>query len=290
MYHIIGRRRGLTSIPQSDTLPSVTEEPLGYAALIADPEHFRPAAIAGALAALRKVPVHDVAGAARKCWGIVEENVSEADARRTVEELARAGLSALAVPSALLEDLPSPQPVARLTLSPEGFYPEFEPGRSRRIAWEAVALAAAVGFKVRLIRTIKTEEGPGLARKALKLGLTLAGIPVGLGGGKKEVVKTLESTDLVFYLDLILKDSGGRFRIDAQSFDYSCLKARMGYNALGNFKQLLTEFAVRAQGAVFNRGAKKLLEGRPVREMGYESLEDLERESRWLLSLASLRR
>ena len=284
-----GRRRALTCGPQCDTLPSVIEEPPGYAVLIADPGHFKPAEIARALAALRKVPVHDVANAARKCWGIVEDAVGERAARELAAALSREGLSALAVPSTLLEDLPPPQPVARLDLSPEGFFPELG-SRSRKVGWESLALAAAAGFRVTLTRKIKTEEGPGLGRKALKIGLTLAGIPVGLGGAKKEVEKTLESSDLVFYLDLILKDSGGRFRIDAQSFDYSCLKARMGYNALGNFKQLLTEFVVRAKEAACNRGAKMLLDGKPVREMGYESLADLERESRWLLTLQSLRR
>ena len=171
-------------------------------------------------------------------------------------------------------------------MNAEGLVCDPEPGRA---PWSRVAILGVAGFTQKTVRKVKVEEGPGLGRKALNLGITLAtGMPVGLGGGKKEVEKTVESSDLVFYLDLILADPPRRLRIDAQDFDYSCLGARKSYSALINFRQLVQDLADRAPKARRNWGAQVLLDCRPVREMGYESLEDLERECRWLATLQAL--
>lgn len=261
-----------------------------YAVLISEPEKYRLPDVARVLARLRKMPVQDAFGALRRSWGVVETGFSEAAARETAAKLMEGGLPAVAIPENLIEDLPPLKAAAKMALSAEGVSFEIEAGRPSRAAWRRVALVAAAAFKQTTVRAAKVEEGPSLGQKALKLGLTLAtGIPMGLGGGKKEVERKVESSDLVFYLDLVLREPAERLRIDAQDFDYSGLKAKMGYNASGNFRQLLLELTGGAKAAWANRGTQMLLDGKPVREMGYESLEDLERECRWLLTLRSLR-
>lgn len=268
----------------------MSEAPLKYAVLISEPGHLKPVEIAKVLAVFRRVPVQDVVPAARKSWGILEENLEDGTAREMADSLKAAGLGAIALPQGLMEDLPSAQAVSKMPFSTEGLFPELVPGQLERIPWERLALIAAVGFKEKVVRRIKVQEGPGLARKALDLGMRLAtGFAVGLGGGKREVEKTVESSDLVFYLDLILKDSPQRLRIDAQDFDFSCLRGRMAYNVASNFKILVAELAQHAPGATRNRGAQVLLDGKPLREMGYESLAELERESRWLLTLRAVK-
>jgi hypothetical protein len=62
----------------------------------------------------------------------------------------------------------------------------------------------------------------------------------------------------------------------------------MAYNAMGNFPVLMREFMAVAPSAGLNRGARIIQSNGPVREMNYESLEEMERESRWLAALPRL--
>ncbi len=151
-----------------------------------------------------------------------------------------------------------------------------------------LTLLAATAFKRTTTKTIKTMEGPSTAQKAVKIGLLIAGIPTGFGGGQREVVKQVAESDLFYYADLVLKDPSEKLRVDAQAFDYSCLGARKTYGASVNFRTLLELLSDAAPSAALNRGCRYLLAGKPVRETGYEGLEDLEREEKWLLTLRAL--
>ena len=59
----------------------------------------------------------------------------------------------------------------------------------------------------------------------------------------------------------------------------------MLYQAMGNLKLVLADQIEAAPEAWLNHGTRVLLEGKPIRTMGYESVDDLERETRWLLTL-----
>jgi len=266
------------------------DESLSYAVLISEQEQLRPADIARALAASRKVPFQDMMQAARKCWGIVEDGLSKPDAEAAARALNGAGLKSIAIPSALVEDLPPAEPVARMQFSPEGMFPESKEGELPRVDWRNLALVAAAGFKETEIHNVECAENPDFAKKLIKTGLLLmAGIPPGLGSGKKPLAKPVEISELVFVLDMILKEPSRRMRIDARHFDFSCLKERMAYDTQSNFKLLVGEVARLAPKAQLNHGAKVLLEKRPIREMGYDALRDMERECRWLMSLDALK-
>ncbi|MDE2038639.1 MAG: hypothetical protein KGJ45_01325 [Elusimicrobia bacterium] len=231
-----------------------------------------PAALARALAPVRGCPEVDLVGPMRRCWGLVAVDIEEGQARREESALLAASIAAAAIPANLVEELPAVEQV-----------------RSLRLDLAPVKLLAAAAFVERRSRVVREEEGPGSGKRALQIGLSLAtGMPVGLfGGGKKVVEKTISSSDLLYYLDLYVGQPPRRLRVAAHAFDFSCLGQRKGYDAPGNFKRLLQAFEERAAG--LNAGARGLLEGRPVRQMGYESLKDLEREARWLLTLAALK-
>jgi hypothetical protein len=246
-------------------------EPLRYAVLLASRDAFKPAALAQALAPVLKRPAVDLAPVLRRCWGLVELDAEEASAKLQAQALSAAGLAALAVPATLVEDLPAVEKAQGLSLP------------------SPVALVAAAAFTQRSSRTVKTEEGPSTGQRALGLGITLAtGLPPSLFGvgGKKEVEKTVESSELVYFADAYAGSPLRRFRLDAQGFDYSCLGEQKGYDAPGNFRKALQALAGGAKK--LNAGAVGLLAGQPVRQLGYESLADLEREARWLLTLAAL--
>jgi hypothetical protein len=149
-----------------------------------------------------------------------------------------------------------------------------------------LVLVSAAGITLTTTTTKTTKEGPSAAQKILSTGILLTtGLPIKIGGKERVVEKTQQQSELVFYLDLYYGQPLRRRRIDAQHFDYSFLKERKLYFVLGNFKLVLGDLLAAAPAAWRNHGAKVLLEGKPVQTMGYESLADLEREARWLLTL-----
>jgi hypothetical protein len=247
-------------------------EPLRYAVLLTSRESLKPGLLAAALAPVLKQPAVDLAPRLRRCWGFVELDADEAAARAQVEALVARGLPALAVPRSLIEDVPAAEAVGAL---PEAPHP--------------VRLVAAASFTRRQTRTVKEEQGPSTGERALGIGITLAtGLPPSLFGvgGKKQVDKTVESSDLVTFLEVYAGAPARRLRVDSQDFDYSCLGPAMGYDTAGNFKKLVEQLS--AGGARLTVGARALLAGQPARALGYEGLEDLEREARWLFTLAAL--
>lgn len=247
------------------------ETPLSYATLVEKPEQFGAGPVAQALAAWKRVPAADMIVPARRCWGIAAQGESKERAEDLASVLRRGGVESVVVPDNLLEELP---PVSTI--------PALEPSAAKRLALLAVA-----AFKITTSREVKTVEGPSTAQRAVKIGLLMAGIPT-LGGGAREVIKKVEESDLHFYADLVLESPVERLRVDAQAFDFSCLGARKAYGALVNFRTLLEWLSDLAPKAARNRGCRFMLDGKPVREMGYESLDDLEREEKWLLTLRAL--
>lgn len=246
-------------------------EPLRYAVLLASQEALKPGPLAQALAPVLKCPAMDLASPMRRCFGLVAVDVEEASARAQAQALDKAGLPALAVPVNLLEDLPRAEPLAGLSLP------------------QPVALVVAGAFTERSSKTVKTEEEAGSGERALAIGITLAtGLPPSLFGvgGKKEVERRIEKSELLFYADVYAGKPLRRLRLDAQDFDYSVLGERKGYDAPGNFRKVLE--SVCSGAARLGTGAKGLLVGQPIRQLGYETIADMEREARWLLTLTAL--
>lgn len=268
----------------------MADEALRYAVLLRKPEQLDFHALAEALARRRSVPVLDAMPEARSCWGIIGEGQDEPAAKDEAAALTTAGFEALALPQNLLADLPAAVHVARAELGPgqsEFFGADVAPHRVK--AEEGVLLCAAV-LKREATQTITMQKNVGLAGKALQVGLLMAtGIPIRTASMRKEEQKTVSSPELWGVLDLVLKDPDRRLRILSESFDYSCLKEDKAYDSLGNLRALARRLAALWPEAGRNRGLRFILEGKPQRDMGYASLSDLERESRWLLTLRTLR-
>lgn len=246
-------------------------EPLRYAVVLTSQDSLKPAALANALAPVLKRPSMDLAKPMRHCWGLIALDVDEASARAQAEALGKAGLPAMAVPATLVEDLPPAEKLTALSLA------------------QPVALVTAGAFTERSSKTIKVEEGPSSGERALGIGISLAtGLPPSLFGigGTKEVEKRVESSELLYFAEAYAGAPLRRFRMDAHDFDYSVLGERKGFDTPGNFRKVLESLASGAKR--LNGGAKGLLSGQPVRQLGYETLADLEREARWLLTLSAL--
>jgi len=89
-------------------------------------------------------------------------------------------------------------------------------------------------------------------------------------------------------MDVLYKNPLRRLRVDAQKFDYAYLKERKLYQMFGNFKLLVGDCDEGGARGLENHGTQVLLEGKPIQTMGYGSLTDLERETRWLMTLRDI--
>jgi hypothetical protein len=227
--------------------------------------------LAKALAQVRGTPVQDQVLEARAAWGIIAEDLPEGEARSLGLALKSAGVECAIGPVSALVDLPPVEPAPTIDA-----LPSTDP-----------SLIAVAGFEV-TTSTKKTEEkGPSGAQKAASAAIMMTtGLPIRVGGRKRKVETTEEERHFAFLADLYYEPERRRLRIDASHFDFSCLGDRMLYQALGNLKRFVGDRVASAPEAWVNHGTRVLLEGRPIHTMGYRSLEDLDREARWLLTLA----
>ncbi|MGK7312701.1 MAG: hypothetical protein ACN0LA_10740 [Candidatus Longimicrobiales bacterium M2_2A_002] len=230
-----------------------------------------PMKLANALAEVRGTPVQDQVLEARGAWGIVAEHLPESEARSLGRALRSAGVECAVGPSSAVVELPAVEPVATVEALPP----------------TTPALIAVAGIEVTTTTRPTKGKGASAAQKAASAAITMTtGLPIRVGRRKRKAEGTQEERRLVFYADLHYRDVGRRARIDASQFDFSCLGDRMVYQAQANLKLLVGDLVETAPAAWLNHGARVLLEGRPIRTMGYRSLDDLDREARWLLTLA----
>ena len=260
---------------------------LPYVVLLRKPEQLDFPALAAVLARQRGCPTLDAMHAARSCWGILEEDRDEAAAKGLAAALSAGGFDSLALPQSLVEELPAAAAVVKAEFGPGGVVFFTADGASHPAACSALLCAAI--FKRSVDQIIKVQKDIGFADKALQVGLLMAtGLPIRTSRMRKEVDKTVPNPELWGALDIILKSPARRLRVLSERFDYSCLKAEKAYDTLSNFRALARRLAALWPEAGRNRGLRFILEGKPQRDMGYESLADLERESRWLLTLRGL--
>ncbi len=266
----------------------MAEEAIPYVVLLRQPEKIAFPALAAVLARARGCPTLDALAVARSCWGILEEDHAEAAAQRLSASLIAAGFESLALPQNLIADLPPEVAVVKADLASQtsGFCTadgELHPAVDTRL------LCAAI-FKRSVTQTIKVQKDISFTDKALQVGLLMAtGLPIGMSRMRKEVDKTVVGSELWGVLDLILMAPLRRLRVLSDGFDYSCLNEDKAYDTMSNFRVLACRLAALWPEAGRNRGLRFILDSRPQRDMGYESLADLERESRALLTVSGLR-
>jgi hypothetical protein len=154
--------------------------------------------------------------------------------------------------------------------------------------WHYIRLVAAVPFKetTTFVKTVK--EGPTAQERAVRIGLMAVGLPIGFGS-TKEVKKTVQETELFYYMDFFVETTGGllRFHVDGQHLDYAAaLGEQRKHDSLGNFRMLLKEVTDRSSRALISHGAKGfVVPGLPLTSLGYEAPPDYEKDLRRLTAL-----
>lgn len=257
-----------------------------HAVLLRAPARFDARAVAAALAKRSKLPSETLLPVIRRSWGIVAEPSAAEDAEDLAADLTAAGQPAVAVPVSLIEDLPPAVSVTKAELSGDGF--DIVSGRGNaereRLLWSHLTVLSAGAVVETARKTVA--DGPSLAEKSVRLGMTMAtGLP--LLGGKGKTRQVAEERRANF-IELVFAAPARRVRILADGFDYAALGAKMTYSAELNFRALTAALAANAPGGLRGRGARAVLAKAPSGELAYESFEDVEREERWLSTLAAL--
>ena len=242
-----------------------------FALIELDRESRDPMALARAFAEARSTPVQDQVLAAKRAWGILAEDLAESEARSLGRPYA-SGVKCALGPAAALAELPDGEPSRHSV-------------RSRRIRRPH----RGGGLTVTTTATRTEEKGPSAAQKARQRGHHDGHRPAhqdrrpeALGG------KTREEQRLVFYLDLYYEGPARRLRSMLPASTSRAWGSACSTRPMGNLKLLLGDLVEAAPEAWLNHGTRVLLEGKPIRTMGYGSVEDLDREARWLLTLRAL--
>lgn len=254
--------------------------------MLSDPADVAPGVLANWFSARNGLARIDAQRAARHAWGVLAGNLTESEAQAVRADAAAIGLPAVCVPDHRLRPLPDPLPVFGLQTvgsslrwtsgSPPAPLPPVEAASIRLLSFASVRRDA-------LVTKVVKEHASG-ARRLAGLGIMLTtGIPVGMGG-TTDVARTVSSTEWIVFLDVLTE--GDRWRMTPERFDFSGLGAEKGMGGPANTRRLLEALRAVAPGALLNRGARTLLASQPLAGAGYDDLEDVDKESRWLLALA----
>ncbi len=239
-----------------------------HAVILRAPTRFNARVVAAALARRASLPAETFLPVVRRAWGIVAEPSGAEDAEALAADLAAAGQPAVAVPVSLIEEVPPAVSVTKADLSGDGF--DIVSGRGNaehsRLPWSHLKVLSA----------------GAVIESGLK---TVTGLPLLGGKGKTRQVSVERRTP---FIEMIFSAPSRRVRILAEGFDYGALGAQMTYSAELNFRALTAALAARAAGTLLGHGARAVLAKAPSGELAYESFADVEREERWLTTLAAL--
>ncbi len=259
---------------------------MDYSVLLKNEEQLRFGPIGQALAIYRSVPTLDTVNEAKKCWGILTEKISEADAGRLIASLAKYNLLGIPVPQEAMRNLPPVINVDAVDEFEGGIRLVDENEAVHDLKGQDVHVIGAAAFRSVTQKKIEEKQGPTTGQRAASIGIMLAtGLPISIGPKKKTIQKTISDTELLFMMEIVAGNPARRFRIEGTHVNYAFLKERMVAGAMGNFRLLLSDAVLRAPQARRSRGTRILLANEPVTGMGYEGIPDLERECRWLLSI-----
>ena len=228
---------------------------------------------------------NDAGRVARHAWGFLGEGLSGAGADEILERCSVYGVNAVRAAAADLPVLKPPLYIKKAVFEGGLFnYTDSNAGTGAAEKDNILILSAAP-VKGETIKTVKTTEGASGQERAIRFGImAVTGLPIGLGKSR-EVKKEVKTSELFFYLDIILKPENLRLRLSSDDFDFSCLKEKKTYSSQINFRLMCAELAAFAPLALKNEGLAAIIEGKPLTMLPYDTLDDLEKE---ILRLAAI--
>ena len=228
-------------------------------------------AMVQAFRALPQLTDIDAATMAKDAYGILVQGLELADAGRLLQALVAAGVGAEMVDEKSLPQLPPPKACRRAEPLAEHLIVCDHLGRPMTFEWDRLILVAAGGVHETEFKHVVTEK---VVRHSTGQ------------YGSYEVTKyehddkPVEQVKLV--LEVFLDVAPGRFRIEADRFNFSYLGDRLHDARPHNYALLVHDTLAHAARAVLNRGAERLKQD-PRKLTTYPSKHAFVEEITWLL-------
>ncbi len=262
----------------------MTDEP-SYFVVLKQSDRFDLQGLADVLS--RSLGIHrlDATTQLKRSWGLLHKTPELEKAQELQQEFEQAGMETFVVPASELRAVPDPKVLKKAIPEPEVLAYE-EEGEGKSLPWNGVILLCA-GEIEESMSVKETLPPDGKVKKWLmRTGLSVTtAVAVSYERSKKREVTKQEASSS-YYLDLIAKDDFESVRILGDSFDYSYLGRRMGYNAVLNFKTLVLDVAGFLTHVTRNQGMRAMETGGLMRELKYGGYDDYENEKLWLMQLS----
>ena len=254
-----------------------------YFVVLKNPGRFNHTSLADALASSISVLKVDAVMHLKNYWGLLHKTQEIDKAHELQEKLRQWGIETFVISTSEIKQLPAVKVLKQASLEEHGLAFE-EEGQKKSLPWNSFVLVCA--GQVIEIETVKRRTvGDGhYAKHLVTTGISFVSavrISADRLKGKEVIEKKPSAT---FLLDLIARENSESIRIIGNSFNYSCLGDKMGYNVLTNFKNLYQEISKFLTDVVRNQGARSI-GAEDLAKLKYISENSYENEMLWLMQL-----
>jgi hypothetical protein len=255
-----------------------------YFVVLKNPSRFNHTSLADALASNISVLKVDAVMHLKNYWGFLHKTQEIDEAHELQEKLRQWGVQTFVISTPEMKQLPAFKVLKKASLEEHGLAFE-EDGQKKSLPWNRFVLVCA-GQVIEIETVKKRTVGDGhYAKHLATTGVSfVSAVRISADRLKgKEVIEKKPGT--TFLLDLIARENSESIRILGNSFNYSCLGDKMGYNVLMNFKNLYQEIAKFMIDVVKNQGARSI-DSDDMAKLKYISENSYENEMLWLMQLA----
>lgn len=239
--------------------------------------------LAAVLTPFLSAPQLDVVMGLKRSWGLLHKTQEINQAQQLQEKLKQEGIESFILGASEMKKAPSPKALKKAAVESYGLVFE-EEGQEKSLPWNSIGLVCA-GQVLESTRVKKRTIGDAqVARRVAETGLTpLTAMRISHARLKgKEVIEKKTSTSYI--LDLVAGDDQESIRIMGETFNFSYLGDRMGYNVPMNFKNLYMDISQFLTSAIKNRGIRAM-EANDMMKMRYTDAGHYENEKLWLMQL-----
>lgn len=216
--------------------------------------------------------------------GILLDNVDQGLAETVAQALQAQDEDCFVVPAAQIVGLPRPQPVVHLHFTKAGMALGNAAGQPTQLGWEEMAALAVAHVAVET--TQKKTTGNPLMTK-VSYGYAIGGLAGAVAMGALNSTpntRTVKSSALHQYLDLVSHDGRLYFRIEARQFDYSLLGEQLQASSTANLLTL-TRWLLTYMPTVRTNINAGQLKATGTASLAMHSPHGLRQVSQWLLNL-----
>lgn len=217
--------------------------------------------------------------------GLLLDNVEQGLAEQVAAALQAAGEDCFVVPAAEIVGLPRPRLVTALQFTKSGMALGGATGERTQVAWEELAALALAHVP---IEHMTRKASGNVLMTNIGMGAAIGGLAgaVAMGALNSSInTRTVKSSDMHQFLDLVSADASMYFRIDGRQFDYSILGDQLMAGSTANLLTLTRWLLTYMPKLRTNLDGERLKQTGTV-PLTMHSPHGLTQVCQWLLNLA----